>query len=98
MSLYTALSAAEMDADGKWPTDDSGKGDVERPILELTLPLTAYLLGLIERDLAMQGSGLPPELTRDDVAGLAHFLADFLHEVDATAVAGTAYHAIASQS
>ena len=50
----------------------------EGPVLELSRPLTAYLLWLIARDLRGWDAERKSKLAREESVALAHFLTDFL--------------------
>ena len=50
----------------------------EAPILELSRPMTAYLLWLIARDLGQWGADRQTKLEREEAHALAEFLAAFL--------------------
>lgn len=48
------------------------------PLLELSRPMTAYLLWLIARDLPEWGAERRCQLTREEVTALAMYLSDYL--------------------
>lgn len=50
----------------------------EGPIIELSRPLTAYVLWLIANDLGRWGADRRSRLDRDEAIVLAHYLSDFL--------------------
>lgn len=52
----------------------------EAPIVELSRPLTAYLLWLVARDLGAWGHERRSRLTREEAVAFAAFLSDFLPE------------------
>lgn len=56
------------------------EGHWDAPIVELSRPLTAYLVWLIGRDLGTWGANRRSKLTREEATAFAAFLSDFLPE------------------
>lgn len=53
----------------------------EAPIVELSRPLTAYLVGLIRRDLPTWGVERRSRLSREEVTAFAEYLSDSLQDM-----------------